>query len=236
VNHILKIERDMLNGLDLFTGIGGIALGLKGIVAPVAYCECDEFCQSVLLQSMRRGLLPKAFIWDDVRTLDCNGMGVDIVTAGFPCQDISIAGHRKGLDGERSGLFFEILRIVDEIGHVPFIFLENVPAIRSNGAERVSKELAKRGYDMRWATNSAAEFGAPHKRERWWLLAYSPGKRLSTRTGEDLQSKGEKPIIKIFSDLCGETSKNPWEAEPPFVEWLMGYPTGWTELKHWEIQ
>lgn len=164
----------MLNGLDLFTGIGGITIALKEWVIPIAYCESEEYAIGVLLSRMQEGKLPAAPIWDDVRTLKgarFNGL-VDIVYGGFPCQDISVAGTGKGLGGERSGLFYEIVRLVDEI-RPKFIFLENVPAIRTRGADKVIGELARLRYDARWITLSAAEVGANHKRERWWLLAHT---------------------------------------------------------------
>jgi len=116
-------------------------------------------------------------IWDDITTLSglpFNG-SIDIIYGGFPCQDISIAGHGKGLEGKRSGLFFEILRLAKEI--VPrWIFLENVPAITSRGGIQVLEELNKVGYNARWCVISAASVGALHKRERWFLLANSPSK------------------------------------------------------------
>lgn len=164
----------MLNGLDLFSGIGGITIALKEWVIPVAYCENERYAISVLLSRMQEGKLPFAPIWDDVRTLQgrqFHGL-VDIVYGGFPCQDISVAGTGKGLEGERSGLFYEIVRLVDEI-RPKFIFLENVPAIRTRGADKVIGELARLRYDARWITLSASEVGANHKRERWWLLAHT---------------------------------------------------------------
>ena len=164
----------MLNGLDLFTGIGGITIALKEWVIPIAYCENEEYAIGVLLSRMQEGKLPVAPIWDDVRTLKgarFHGL-VDIVYGGFPCQDISVAGTGKGLGGERSGLFFEIVRLVDEI-RPKFIFLENVPAIRTRGADKVVGELARLRYDAQWITLSASEVGANHKRERWWLLAHT---------------------------------------------------------------
>lgn len=164
----------MLNGLDLFSGIGGITIALKEWVVPIAYCENDRYAIGVLLSRMQEGKLPFAPIWDDVRTLkggQFKGL-VDIVYGGFPCQDISVAGTGKGLVGERSGLFYEIVRLVDEI-RPKFIFLENVPAIRTRGADKVIGELARLRYDARWITLSASEVGANHKRERWWLLAHT---------------------------------------------------------------
>ena len=163
----------MLNGLDLFSGIGGIGLALEQWVRTVAYCERERYAQGVLLSRMQSGEIDTAPIWDDVTTLRGNMLPrIDIIFGGFPCQDISVAGAGRGLEGERSGLFFEIVRLIKEC-QPRFVFLENVPAIRTRGGERVVKELAKIGYDCRWTTISAASVGAPHKRERWFLLAHA---------------------------------------------------------------
>lgn len=168
----------MLNGLDLFSGIGGITLALQDWVRPSAYCENDKYAQAVLLSRMADGAITAAPIWDDVKTLKGKQFKgkIDIIYGGFPCQDISFAGLRKGLEGERSGLFFEIMRLVDEI-RPPFIFLENVPGIFHNGLEQVLGEITQRGYDSRWCVLSAAEVGANHKRNRWWLLAHTYNSR-----------------------------------------------------------
>lgn len=167
---------DLLKGLSLFSGIGGLDIALREWVEPFAYCEIDPFCQSVLLQRMQKGDLPCAPIWDEIRTLSLNSSrdksGIDIIYGGFPCQDISVAGRGKGLGGERSGLFFEIMRLAEEIKPA-FIFLENVPAITTRGGLQVVITLTEMGYDCRWCIISAASVGALHKRERWFLLAYS---------------------------------------------------------------
>jgi DNA (cytosine-5)-methyltransferase 1 len=162
----------LLSGLDLFSGYGGISLALAPWVKPVAYCEIEQYPQSILLSRMEDGSLPRAPIWDDVRTLDGNPLRglVDIIYGGFPCQDISLAGTGAGLEGKRSGLFFEILRLAEEI-QPTFLFLENVAAIRLRGLDRVVGELSGRGYDCRWRMLSAQEIGASHVRNRWFLLA-----------------------------------------------------------------
>jgi DNA (cytosine-5)-methyltransferase 1 len=160
-----------MNGLDLFSGIGGISIALKPWVKTVAYCERDRYAQSVLLSRMQSGLLDRAPIWDDVRTLHGKMLPrIDVIFAGFPCQDISVAGKGAGLSGKRSGLYFEILRLVDECKPA-HIFLENVPAIRTRGLDTVAETLTERGYDLRWTVLSAAEVGAPHLRKRWFCLA-----------------------------------------------------------------
>lgn len=161
-----------MNGLDLFSGIGGIGLALEPWVRTVAYCEQDRYAQSVLLSRMQSGEIDRAPIWDDVTTLRSELLPrIDIIYGGFPCQDLSVAGRGKGLAGERSGLFFEIVRLVQEI-KPSFVFLENVPAIRTRGLSEVVHALTEIGYDCRWTCLSAADVGAPHKRERWFLLAH----------------------------------------------------------------
>ena len=164
----------MLNGLDLFSGIGGISLALQEWVRPVAYCENNHYAQAVLLSRMADGNLPPAPIWDDVTTLDARSLpDIDIITAGFPCQDISCANQLgTGLEGQRSGLFFEIMRLADEI-RPRFIFLENVPAILVRGLGGLLGEITKRGYDCRWTMLRASDIGANHRRERWFLLAHA---------------------------------------------------------------
>jgi DNA (cytosine-5)-methyltransferase 1 len=164
----------VINGLDLFSGIGGISIGLSRWVEPIAYCENDRFSQSDLLDNMHNGHIKMAPIWDDVRTLKGKDLPVmpDIVYGGFPCQDISTAGLGAGLDGQRSGLYFEIVRLVEETKPT-FVFLENVAAIRTRGLSRVCYELAARGYDLRWTVISASSVGACHQRARWFLLAHT---------------------------------------------------------------
>jgi DNA (cytosine-5)-methyltransferase 1 len=161
-----------MNGLDLFSGIGGLSLALEPWVRPIAYCENDRYAQAVLLSRMRSGELATAPIWDDVSTLqgDVLGRWIDIIYGGFPCQDISVAGRGAGLEGERSGLFLHVARLAKEI-EPTFIFLENVPAIRTRGLGVVIEHLAGLGFDCRWTTVSAAEVGAPHLRKRWFMLA-----------------------------------------------------------------
>lgn len=170
------MERILLNGLDLFSGYGGITLALSEWVRPLAYCEIDKYAQGILLSRMAEGKLPVAPIWNDVNTFDSTVFGeqIDIVYGGFPCQDISIAGAGKGLAGERSGLFYEVCRLVEEI-NPKFVFLENVPAIRTRGLREVVREFTDMGYDCRWTRVSAESVGAPHRRERWFFLAHAKG-------------------------------------------------------------
>jgi DNA (cytosine-5)-methyltransferase 1 len=219
----------MLNGLDLFSGIGGLTLALSDWVRPIAYCEIDTYCQAILLNRQFDGLLPKAPIWDDVNTLCVrgNGRNIDIIYGGFPCQDISIAQVGKGLDGERSRLFFQIVRLAKEI-KPHFIFLENVPAITSRGGLRVVREVAEMGYDCRWCVISAESVGATHKRERWFLLAYSESKRLQAERFAEREESG----FSISSGESEHASTNKrWKAESGLGRMADGVPRRLDRIK-----
>jgi DNA (cytosine-5)-methyltransferase 1 len=203
-----------VNGLDLFSGIGGITKALEGYVRPVAYCENDKYAQAVLLSRMREGTLPQAPVWDDIRTLQASLLpdGISIIYGGFPCQDISVANtNGVGITGKRSGLFFEIIRLVGEM-EPRFVFLENVAVITVRGAERVVAEFHQLGYDCRWGTLSAAEVGANHIRNRWWLLANS--RRLNRRP-PPIQFKEATPFERTSQrpqTLAHSKSQRPREA------------------------
>jgi DNA (cytosine-5)-methyltransferase 1 len=163
----------MLNGLDLFSGIGGLTLALSPWVRPVAYCEIEPYAQAVLLSRMSEGNLPTAPIWDDIKTLTADVLpeAIDIIYGGSPCQDFSESGSGEGLEGERSSLFYEFIRVVREIKPT-FVFWENV-----RGAQRairqVTMEFKKLGYAPRGGELSAAHLGRDHIRKRIWILAHS---------------------------------------------------------------
>lgn len=196
----------MLNGLDLFSGIGGLTLALAEWVRPIAYCENDRYAQGVLLSRMGSGELPIADIWDDVTTLKANQLGpIDIIYGGFPCQDISCAGVGVGLGGERSGLFFHIARLISET-NPRFVFLENVPAIRTRGLNSVVQTLTELGYDCRWTIVSAKEVGACHLRKRWFLLAYANGEHLRKQPGRRRGKSWKAPIINRDDGRAGNDS------------------------------
>lgn len=159
--------------LHLFAGAGGGILGgmLLGHTC-VCAVELEPYCRDVLLQRQRDGILPRFPIWDDVRTFDgkpWRGL-VDIVCGGFPCQDISAAGKGAGIDGSRSGLWSEMARIIGEV-QPRYALVENSPMLTVRGLGVVLGDLAAMGYDARWGVVSAANAGAPHKRERIWILA-----------------------------------------------------------------
>ena len=161
-----------MNVLDLFSGIGGFSLGLErtGGFNTVAFCECDPYCQRVL-----RKHWPDVPCFPDVATLRGTDVPrVDLICGGFPCQDISLAGKGAGLAGERSGLWREFARIIGEV-RPRYVIVENVPALLGRGMGRVLGDLAALGYDAQWHCIPAAVLGAPHRRDRLWIVAYPNG-------------------------------------------------------------
>ena len=154
--------------LDLFSGIGGFALAARWVGwETVGFCEIDPYCQKVL-----RKHWPDVPIYEDVKKLDGRTVGhVDIITGGFPCQDISYAGKGAGILGERSGLWSELCRIIGEV-RPRYAVLENVAALLNRGLDRVAGDLAEIRYDAEWHCISAAHVGAPHLRDRVWIIAY----------------------------------------------------------------
>jgi len=169
--------RDGLRELALFAGAGGgiLAGELLGwrVVCAV---ECDAYAAGVLVARQLDGLLPPFPVWDDVRTFDAGRWRgvVDVVSGGFPCQDISVAGKGAGIDGERSGLWCHMARIVGEV-RPRYVFVENSPALVTRGLVRVLSDLTALGYDCRWTVLGAANVGAPHQRDRLWLVAHAHG-------------------------------------------------------------
>ena len=169
-----------MNVLELFAGAGGgIYGGLLLGHAPVCAVEIVSKNRELLLQRQRDGVFPRFPVWDDVRTfegLPWRGV-VDVVSVGFPCTDISAAGKGAGIEGKNSGLWREMARIVREV-RPRYVFVENSPMLVTRGLGRVLSDLAALGYDCRWTCLSAADCGAPHKRDRIWILADSGGGRL----------------------------------------------------------
>ncbi len=164
-----------MNELALFAGAGGGILGGKLLGwRTVCAVEWEPYPASVLCARQNDGLLPPFPIWDDVQTFDgkpWRGI-VDVVSGGFPCQDISAAGKGAGIDGERSGMWREMARIIGEV-RPRYTFVENSPMLTTRGLERVLADLTAMGYDSRWGVISAADIGANHRRERIWIVANS---------------------------------------------------------------
>ena len=159
-----------LKVLDLFSGIGGFSYASERLVGgfeTTQFVEIDPFCQKVLKKHF-----PKVPCHDDIKTFTAYPGQYDVITGGFPCQDISVAGRREGItDQSRSGLFYELIRVIRMV-RPRYVVLENVAAILNRGLDIVLRELYEAGYDAEWAVISASSLGACHQRSRWWLVAY----------------------------------------------------------------
>ena len=176
------VELDCKYAFHLFAGAGGgILADLLSGREIVGAIEIEEYPRRVLLQRQIDGLLPSFPIWDDVRSFSVDNEETKeyveflrsireelVIAGGFPCQDISIAGKGKGIDGERSGLWGEMFRIISEI-RPRNIFVENSPMLVVRGLDRVLGDLSEIGYDALWTTLPASAVGAPHVRDRFWL-------------------------------------------------------------------
>jgi DNA (cytosine-5)-methyltransferase 1 len=165
-----------MNELALFSGAGGGILGGKLLGwRTVCAVEIESHCRETLMQRQNDGILDLFPIWDDVRTFDgrpWRGV-VDVVSGGFPCQDISAAGKGAGIDGERSGLWSEMARIISEV-RPRFVFVENSPMLVVRGLGRVLGDLSLMGFDAEWGIVGADDSGAPHRRKRIWIAANRP--------------------------------------------------------------
>ena len=162
-----------MNVLDLFSGIGGFSLGLERAgMRTVAFCEIDPFCLAVLKKHW-----PHVPCYEDVRELTADrlradGIAPDVICGGFPCQDISVAGKGAGIEGARSGLWSEYARIISEV-RPRYVIVENVAALLGRGLDRVLGDLAAIGFDAEWHCLPASAVGAPHRRDRVWIVAYA---------------------------------------------------------------
>lgn len=208
----------MLTVGSLFSGAGLCDLGLHWAGFQHKYfCEVDSFCQSVL-----RRHWPGVPLYADIRDLSGHVLPhVDVLCGGFPCQDVSVAGKRKGITStSRSGLWNEYKRIITEV-RPRYIIAENVSGLLSLGIEDVLQGLAEVGYDAEWEVLPAASLGAPHHRERVFIVAYPHRYR---------SDSGGRLLAGWVLDLTGRTRPPRLRgmADPSFIEWMMGVPTGWT--------
>ena len=206
-----------MNELALFAGGGGglLASGLLGWRTRCAV-EINPYARKTLLARQKDGHLEDFPIWDDVKTFDGRPWrgSISVVTGGFPCQDISTAGQGKGITGERSGLFFEMLRIVSEV-QPAYVFAENSPNLRTKGLTTVVKELNSLGYDCRWCVLGAWHVGAPHKRNRMWILAHAPSVRQPGQ-GQPINSSNTETTREGEAvDAIDECFPHFWSTEPP---------------------
>ena len=212
---------DKLRLLDLFSGIGGFSLGLErtGGFETVAFCEIEEFPRKVLKKHW-----PEVPCYHDIRELTAtrlrdDGISVNAICGGFPCQDISTAGKGEGIEGERSGLWREYARLIGEL-RPQVVFVENVSALLSRGLSRVLGDLAEVGYDAEWHCISAAHVGAPHLRDRLWITAHPQHTNTDSqrpyRTGvhvnggaksRDEQERKSGQVCEVFSDTNSERGR-----------------------------
>lgn len=198
------MKKNKLRVLDLFSGIGGFSLGLEktGGFETAAFCEIDKAAQSVLKKHWSN--VP---IFEDVSTLKAKDLdgSIDVICGGFPCQDISLAGKGAGLAGERSGLWFEFHRLIQEI-QPKWVIAENVSALRSRGLDEVLRSLAEIGYDAEWHCIPASAIGAKHKRDRIWIIAYPREQRCEQRSSD----REERHVL---SNQVGNASEGQSERE-----------------------
>jgi DNA (cytosine-5)-methyltransferase 1 len=197
----------MLKVLDLFSGIGGFSLGLErtGGFETVAFCEIEPFCRLVLAKHW-----PKVPIYEDVRTLSADtlrrdGLAVDVICGGFPCQDISPAGKREGIKGARSGLWGEYARLVREV-RPRYVIVENSAELLGNGLGDVLGDLATLRYDAVWECIPAAILGAPHGRDRIWIIAHA--KEIKRVHEPDIRNE----LRRWMSDDRNAWPRCPWSA------------------------
>ena len=196
--------------MALFAGAGGGILGGK-LLGWECVCavEWEPYPAAVLAARQNEGILPPFPIWDDVRSFDGNPWRgiVDVVSGGFPCQDISSAGKGKGIEGERSGMWKEMARIIGEV-RPRYVLVENSPVLTSRGLGVVLGDLAALGYDAEWGVLGAVHAGGDHERERIWVLA-ADATRGALEDGEDIGNgmgkadKGRKATGSINGSLFG---------------------------------
>lgn len=219
----------MLNGLGICSGIGRLEHALDPWVNWVAHCEREPYPAAVLLGQTG---VPT---WDDLLTFPWKDFAgkIDIVAAGFPCQDVSTAGLGLGLDGQRSILVFEILKGCGKI-EPQYIFLENVPRVTALMGERIITDLALLGYDARWLCLRSPDTSPIQEGERWFLLAQANSARLSGGglSPKKLEERRNHPRgVNLQEEVQRRTGIN--KLSTSFVEILMGCPIGYTELKPW---
>ena len=220
-----------LRVLDLFSGIGGFSLGLErtGFFETVAFCEIEKYPQKVLAKHW-----PEVPIYEDVRKLTAkrlisDGIGnIQVITAGFPCQDVSVAGAQAGIEGERSGLWSECAHLLGDIQPKYAIF-ENVTNLLAGGGggwfKRILWDISCCGYDAEWYCIPSAAVGAHHNRGRVWIIAYPKGERV-----QGLRPCGEQILlaheIERLLMCCREDGGFPiWKTEPDICRVVDGIPS-----------
>lgn len=206
-----------MNELALFAGVGGGILGglLCGFCC-VCAVEIDPYARAVLAARQNDGTLKPFPIWDDIRTFSgepWRGI-IDVVSGGFPCQDISVAGKGAGIDGAKSGLWREMARVICEV-EPRFVIVENSPALLVRGFGTVLGDLAAMGFDAKWGVFGAYHVGAPHKRERLFIVATHPDR--------ERQQEQRRPQ-STAATLAGSERDHWWTSEPDVLRVADGLP------------
>jgi DNA (cytosine-5)-methyltransferase 1 len=201
-----------MNVLDLFSGIGGFSLGLERAgFNTIAFCETDLYCRAVLAKRW-----PGVPVHGDIRELTLPRGYAEVICGGFPCQDISSAADAPaGIDGERSGLWSEFARLIGEV-RPRFAIVENVSALRVRGLGRVLGDLAALGYDAEWHCIPASIVGAPHPRDRIWIVAYRAQVLGQSELGNQPRGLLSRDGLLAILDNEGRGEPIPswWAAEP----------------------
>jgi DNA (cytosine-5)-methyltransferase 1 len=232
---------------SLFSGIGGLELGFEmtGEFTTVAQVELNEWACQVLEKHW-----PNVLRFNDVREVGRHNLPeCDVIVGGFPCQDVSLAGRGAGLEGERSGLWWEFHRIISEV-RPRVAVVENVPGLFVRGFDAVLGSLAEIGYDASWEVVSAASQGAPHIRERVFIVAYpgrgSSGGREGSQPGHDLAGQyglhlnraqaanqperpgadatdahGERREEQHAPRVAGDAGRAPWRVDTRGGQWAI---------------
>lgn len=225
IRHFNFAREVNVNELALFAGAGGGILGGKLLGwETVCAVERDAYAAQVLAQRQNDGILRPFPIWSDVRSFDgkpWRGI-IDVISGGFPCQDISTAGKGKGIEGEKSGLWKHMARIISEI-RPQFVLVENSPLLVRRGLAVVIGDLAEVGYDAQWCRISALDEGAPHERDRIWIVAKNMDNTISERCdqgrlyhreddGNQLSSASEHTVQNPI--ICTAAGHDNWPSEP----------------------
>jgi DNA (cytosine-5)-methyltransferase 1 len=221
-----------MNELALFAGAGGGILAGKLLGwQTVCAVEWEAYPASVLCARQNDGLLPPFPIWDDVQTFDgkpWRGI-VDVVSGGFPCQDISAAGGGAGIDGERSGMWTEMARIIYEV-QPRYAFVENSPMLTSRGLGRVLGDLASMGFDARWGVLGAADVGAKHQRDRIWIV----GKATDSTSLRPHNEKNQRVLeSQRGSEFYSEQPRHPSKVAYAQQQGLEGRPNSGEQEIAW---
>ena len=212
----------MLRLLDLFAGIGGFSYAAEHLIGgftTTQFVELDPYCQSVLHRHW-----PNTPIHPDITTFTATLGSYDVITAGFPCQDLSSAGKQAGLSGSRSSLFYEVIRLARDV-QPQFLVLENVANLVShaNGEtfQEVLYQVAKAGFDAEWAVIPATDVGACHRRARIWIVAYAPHMLSNGSPGEYQGQLGRQSLSESgnrnWTDVADTNNTRPQRRQPTSV-------------------